>query len=208
MRIRALALALLFLGFGSAPMIGNAASATGAATLTEKPEGIVARYVAPGAHPAALVSDTQRATAAAARQRSVASPAAPLAAISSAFLTRPYLTWHNITSVFDHCVPDYSTDGKVCEFDGSVGYRNYGVDPSFSLGYAQTPGGRDYISYDGHNGWDYALNYENVRAAGEGTVSLAGTDSINPCFGQSIIINHPSGHSTPYAHLSSTYLGA
>src|SRR5256714_7897514 len=207
MRTHALAFALGFLVIGSVQTVASAAT-NPAAAVTEKAEGIVARYMASGAHPAAVVSDTQRATAAAARQRSLASPAAPLAAISSAFLTRPYLTWHNITSVFDHCVPDYSTDGKVCEFDGSVGYRNYGVDPSFSLGYAQTPGGRDYISYDGHNGWDYALNYENVRAAGEGTVSLAGTDSINPCFGQSIIINHPSGYSTRYAHLSSIYVGA
>jgi murein DD-endopeptidase MepM/ murein hydrolase activator NlpD len=118
------------------------------------------------------------------------------------FLTRPYLTWHNITSVFDHCNPDYTTDGKVCEFDGSIGYKSYGVDPSFSLGYAQTPGGRDYLYYDGHNGWDYALNYENILAAAPGTVTLAGIDSINPCFGQNVIIDHGNGYSTRYAHMS------
>jgi murein DD-endopeptidase MepM/ murein hydrolase activator NlpD len=111
-----------------------------------------------------------------------------------------------ITSVFDHCTPDYSTDGKVGEFDGSVGNRSNGVDPSFSLGYAQTPGGSDYLYYDGHNGWDYALNYENVRAATDGTVALAGLDTINPCFGQTVIINHPSGYSTRYSHLSSIYV--
>ena len=61
------------------------------------------------------------------------------------FLTRPYTVWHNITSVFDHCNPDYTTDNRVCEFDGSVGLRSNGVDPSFSLGYAQSPGGRDYL---------------------------------------------------------------
>jgi murein DD-endopeptidase MepM/ murein hydrolase activator NlpD len=118
------------------------------------------------------------------------------------FLTRPYLTWHNITSVFDHCNPDYTTDGRVCEFDGSVGLRSNGVDPSFSLGYAQTVGGRDYLYYDGHNGWDYALNYETVLAAAPGTVTLAGIDSINPCFGQNVIIDHGNGYSTRYAHLS------
>ena len=189
-------------------MVGHAASGTGAATLTEKPEGLVASQMRTGGHPVAMLSDTQRAVAAAQRRRSLAAPAAPAAAISSAFLTRPYTTWHDITSIFDHCVPDYSTDGKVCEFDGSVGYKGYGVDPSFYLGYAQTPGGRDYLSYDGHNGWDYSMYYENVRAAGEGTVTLAGFDSINPCFGQSIIINHPSGYSTRYAHLSSIYVSA
>ncbi len=122
------------------------------------------------------------------------------------FLTRPYTTWHNITSVFDHCNPDYTADGRVCAFDGSVGLKSYGVDPSFSLGYAQTPGGRDYLYYDGHNGWDYALNYENVLASAEGVVQLAGSDSINPCFGQTIIVDHQNGFSTRYAHLSKIYV--
>src|SRR5437762_10730611 len=98
------------------------------------------------------------------------------ASSSTEFLTRPYLTWHNITSVFDHCNPDYSRDGRVCEFDGSVGASSYGVDPSFSLGYAQSPGGGNYLYYDGHNGWDYALAYENVMSAAPGTVRLAGID--------------------------------
>jgi len=134
---------------------------------------------------------------------------AALAAGSSStlgFLTRPYTTWHDITSVFDHCNPDYSTDGKVCEFDGSVGLRSNGVDPSFSLGYAQTPGGSDYLYYDGHNGWDYALAYENVLASADGTVALAGTDPVNTCFGQNVVINHPNGYSTRYAHLSQIYV--
>ncbi len=122
------------------------------------------------------------------------------------FLTRPYTVWHNITSVFDHCNPDYTTDGKVCEFDGSTGLKSNGVDPSFSLGYAQTPGGHDYLYYDGHNGWDYALAYENVMAAAPGTVRLAGTDSVNPCFGTNVIIDHPNGFSTRYAHMSALYV--
>ena len=122
------------------------------------------------------------------------------------FLTRPYTTWHNITSIFDHCNPDYSTDGRVCEFDGSTGLRSYGVDPSFYLGYAQTPGGGNYLSYDGHNGWDYALAYENVLSSAPGTVRLAGIDSVNTCFGQNVIIDHPNGYSTRYAHLSAIYV--
>ncbi len=125
---------------------------------------------------------------------------------SNQFLTRPYTTWHTITSVFDHCNPDYTTDGRVCEFDGSIGLKTNGVDPSFSLGYAQTRGAGDYLYYDGHNGWDYALAYENVLAAGDGTVQVAGSDSINACFGQTIILNHPGGFSTRYAHLASIYV--
>jgi murein DD-endopeptidase MepM/ murein hydrolase activator NlpD len=128
------------------------------------------------------------------------------ASSSNQFLTRPYLTWHNITSIFDHCNPDYSVDGRVCEFDGSVGLKSNGVDPSFYLGYAQTPGGADYLSYDGHNGWDYALAYENVYAAAPGTVRLAGIDSVNPCFGTNVIIDHPNGFSTRYGHMSALYV--
>ncbi|HYR13480.1 MAG TPA: peptidoglycan DD-metalloendopeptidase family protein, partial [Mycobacterium sp.] len=135
-----------------------------------------------------------------------AAQAAQAATSSLEFLTRPYLTWHNITSVFDHCAPDYSTDGRVCEFDGSVGLKSNGSDPGFSLGYAQTLGGRDYLYYDGHNGWDYALAYENIYAAAPGVVRLAGTDSVNPCFGTNVIIDHPNGYSTRYAHMSQLYV--
>src|ERR1700694_931432 len=131
---------------------------------------------------------------------------APAVDLSRAFLTRPYMNYHFATSFFDHCNPDYSIDGKVCASDGTVALRSNGVDPGFSLGYAATPGGRDYVYYDGHNGWDMALNYENVLAAADGTVQLAGIDSINPCFGQTIIVNHPSGFSTRYAHLSQIYV--
>ena len=122
------------------------------------------------------------------------------------FLTRPYLSWHDITSAFDHCNPDYTHDGRVCEFDGSVGLNSNGVDPSFSLGYAQTRGGSDYLYYDGHNGWDYSMAYENVFSAAPGTVTLAGTDSVNTCFGQNVIIDHGNGFSTRYAHLSGIYV--
>jgi murein DD-endopeptidase MepM/ murein hydrolase activator NlpD len=132
--------------------------------------------------------------------------AATATSASLGFLTRPYLSWHNITSIFDHCNPDYSVDGKVCQFDGAVGLKSNGVDPSFYLGYAQTRGGSDYLSYDGHNGWDYALYYENIYAAAAGTVRLAGIDSVNPCFGTNVIIDHPNGYSTRYGHMSQLYV--
>ena len=126
--------------------------------------------------------------------------------LSKAFLTRPYIGLHIATSIFDHCNPDYSLDGKVCASDGTAGFSSYGVDPSFPKGYAMTTGGSNYVYYDGHNGWDMPLYYENVLAAAGGTVSLAGTDSVNPCFGNTIIINHPNGLSTRYAHLQQIYV--
>lgn len=126
-----------------------------------------------------------------------------MAQASNAFLTLPYLSSRSVNSIFDHCNPDYTVDGKVCRFDGVVALKSNGIAPDFSLGYAITPGGTDYVYYDGHNGYDYGLYYETVLAAGDGTVRLAGADSINPCFGQTIILDHPNGFSTRYAHLSS-----
>src|SRR5712692_3029088 len=75
----------------------------------------------------------------------------PTVDLSNAFLTRPYMNYHYATSIFDHCNPDYSIDAKVCASDGAVALKSNGVDPGFSLGYALTPGGRDYVYYDGHN---------------------------------------------------------
>src|SRR5882762_2195462 len=124
----------------------------------------------------------------------------------NAFMTLPYVGWHSTTSVFDHCNPDYTTDARVCRFDGAIGWKSNGVDPSFALGYAGTPGGSDYLYYDAHNGIDYGMYYENVYAAADGVARLVGIDSINPCFGQTIIVDHPKGYSTRYAHLSSLYV--
>jgi murein DD-endopeptidase MepM/ murein hydrolase activator NlpD len=121
------------------------------------------------------------------------------------FLTRPYLHSHAVTSVFDHCNPTYVEDGRVCEYDGRVATSSNGRDPAFSLGYAITPGGRDYLYYDGHNGWDLALNYEPVLAAAPGTVRIAGLDAGG--FGLTITVDHGNGLTTRYAHLSQLLVG-
>jgi len=126
----------------------------------------------------------------------------------NAFLTRPYMDYHAPTSIFDHCNPDYTTDGRICEYDGTVALSSNGVDPGFSRGYAITRYGSDYLYYDGHNGWDLSLYYENVRASADGYVRLAGIDSVNPCFGNTILIDHPNGLSTRYAHLNQIYVPA
>lgn len=173
--------------------------------FTEKPENVRPGPSATAIHQLAALRLTD-APAARAKGAVPSRMAAAQADPTLQFLTRPYTTWHDITSVFDHCNPDYSTDGRVCKFDGETGLRSNGADPSFSLAYAQTPGGRDYLSYDGHNGWDYSMYYENVLATAPGSVTLAGIDSINPCFGQTILIDHGNGFTTRYAHLSAIYV--
>ena len=128
----------------------------------------------------------------------------------AAFLTLPFMGPHIVTSGFDHCYPDYSTDGQFCRYDGVVAAANVGgPDPSFTAGYAQTPGGHDYLYYDGHDGYDYALTYEPVAAAADGTVKYA--DWLDPncheCLsGQTIQINHGNGLQSFYGHLSQIYV--
>ena len=122
------------------------------------------------------------------------------------FLSRPYWNAHAVTSVFDHCNPDYRRDGQICEFNGTVARQGNGVDPGFPAGYAITPGRGDYLYYDGHNGWDLALWYEPVLAAAPGTVVIAGVDGVNSGFGETVTIDHGNGFTTRYAHLSQIWV--
>ncbi|MEO8746023.1 MAG: M23 family metallopeptidase [Candidatus Dormiibacterota bacterium] len=128
-------------------------------------------------------------------------PAAP-----GAFLTLPFIGPHIVTALFDHCYPNYGIDGTVCRYDGTQATAKVGgPDPSFDAGYAQTPGGQDYLYYDGHDGYDYALTYEPVAAAAPGVVMYA--DWIDPnCHscssGLTIEINHGNNLRTYYGHLS------
>src|SRR5215469_5834054 len=97
------------------------------------------------------------------------------AAAPGAFLTLPFMGPHYITSIFDHCGPNYNVSGRVCRYDGTVASKNVGgPDPTFDAGYAQTPGGHDYLYYSGHDGYDYGLYYEPVAAAAPGRVIRAG----------------------------------
>ena len=136
--------------------------------------------------------------------RAAAVAAAAGNASGAPFLTRPYWGWHSVNSWFDHCNPDYSIDGRICTVDGTVALASSGRDPYFTKGYAVTPGGRDYIYYDGHNGFDLGLYYEELLAAAPGVVTTAGIDPVpyNSCFGNTVVIDHGNGFSTRYAHMS------
>src|SRR4029077_5099085 len=39
---------------------------------------------------------------------------------SPAFLTLPFMGPHIVTSLFDHCYPDYGVNGRICRYDGEV----------------------------------------------------------------------------------------
>ena len=128
-------------------------------------------------------------------------------AAPGAFLTLPFLGPHYVTSLFDHCGPDYTVSGRVCRYDGTIASANVGgPDPGFGAGYAQTPGGHDYLYYSGHDGYDYGLTYEPVAAAAPGRVILANwlVPNCHTCLsGQTVEIDHGNGLMTFYGHLAS-----
>jgi len=125
---------------------------------------------------------------------------------AGAFLTLPFMGPHYITSVFDHCYPDYNQRDHLCRYDGTVASAKVGgPDPSFDAGFAQTPGGHDYLYYSGHDGYDYGLYYEPVAAAAPGRVTVANwlVPGCHTCLsGQTIEIDHGNGLLTFYGHLS------
>ncbi len=125
---------------------------------------------------------------------------------AGAFLTLPFMGPHYVTSVFDHCGPNYNVSGRICRYDGVVASASVGgPDPGFGAGYAQTPGGHDYLYYSGHDGYDYGLTYEPVAAAAPGRVVLANwlVPSCHTCLsGQTVEIDHGNGLMTFYGHLS------
>lgn len=113
------------------------------------------------------------------------------------FLTLPFTGPHYVTSIFDHCGPNYVPDGLVCRWDG-VRRQAGGFDET-------GPPTRDWLYYDGHDGLDYGLYYEKVLSAADGVVTLAGYEKPGcpRCgFGQEIRIDHGNGITTRYAHLS------
>jgi murein DD-endopeptidase MepM/ murein hydrolase activator NlpD len=123
-----------------------------------------------------------------------------------AFLTLPFMGPHYITSVFSHCYPDYGDYTRVCRYDGTIASASVGgPDPGFSAGFAQTPGGHDYLYYAGHDGYDYGLYYEPVAAAAPGRVMYANwlDPNCHTCLsGQTVEIDHGNGLLTFYGHLS------
>lgn len=124
-----------------------------------------------------------------------------LAGAGGGFLTLPFAGPHFVTSLFDHCGPNYVTDGRVCRYDGVERTAGGFDDPDTA--------GKSYLYYDGHDGWDYGLYYENVLASADGTVTFAGWDKpgcVTCGFGQNVFIDHGNGLLTRYAHLERLYV--
>jgi murein DD-endopeptidase MepM/ murein hydrolase activator NlpD len=120
-----------------------------------------------------------------------------------------------VTSVFDHSgSAQYDdTDHKVVAFNGeSSGFQTpYSgttcyrkIDNSiFGIGFkynGYSLAGAHYLCYNGHPGYDYAVDGANVYSVATGTVRFAGYDA---CLGNMITIEHAEGYITKYCHLGS-----
>ncbi len=132
-----------------------------------------------------------------------------------------------ITSVFDHSVPDgrYTADNKVAAFSGEVGDQlnemegcvTFGASilcsyekadgSNFLIGKANYVGtlktGSSTLNYDGHPGYDYRVETGTpVYAAADGIVVFTNTDPSDPS-GVYVRLQHDSaGYQTQYLHLS------
>lgn len=120
------------------------------------------------------------------------------------FLTPPYRGWTSIVSFFDHDLPDFYQDGLIVTANG----LRAAPDPAhhaYDFPAYWNRGIRQYLYYDGHNGYDYNLNYQPVFAAAPGKVifaSLEYIDAPDHGYGNMVMIDHRNGYVTLYGHFS------
>lgn len=90
----------------------------------------------------------------------------------------------------------YSNGPEICLYDCVYGYKRNSSGPIDSINY-NPPGGKDFLFYDGHPGYDYTfpLGTQIYLAAG-GRVQVAG----NKC--NEVDVFHPNGYITKYYHLN------
>jgi len=111
----------------------------------------------------------------------------------ASFLSPPFYGTTTVNSVYDH---EYPTYNEPPEDDQNTWVRHYDN---------TTTGGGARQSYDGHNGIDYALRYELVRAAAPGDVTYAGwryPADHRGGEGLYVRIHHDNGYHTLYGHMS------
>lgn len=122
---------------------------------------------------------------------------------SAPFMVAPYSGWADINSFLDHDLPDYAIDGKIIIANGLEADAAAGQESDFFPAYWSVDL-RQFINYDGHNGYDFGISYAPVLAAAEGTITYAGWNgsSAGDGYGQMVLINHHNGYVTLYGHLS------
>ena len=133
----------------------------------------------------------------------VARAAAPQQVQPALFLEPPYYGTVQVNSVYDHQYPIYNAE--PASVNSTVVHYNdttwQGTSSSCTIG---TPS-----CYSGHNGIDYDLEYELVRAAAPGDVVYAGWDEPTIHGGSSLAgmglyvhLRHDNDYDTLYGHMS------
>jgi murein DD-endopeptidase MepM/ murein hydrolase activator NlpD len=120
------------------------------------------------------------------------------------FLLAPYHGWTSIVSYMDHDLPDFVQDGLIITASGlqaAPGTVNRAPDfPAY-----WNTATRQYIYYDGHNGYDFNVWYQPLYAAAAGKVIFARyeyPDATDHGYGKMVMIEHLHGYVTLYGHLS------
>lgn len=115
------------------------------------------------------------------------------------FLITPYYGKSRINSYFDHEFPTYATNGSIVNYLGQRLADPAGPDCTIGVN-----------CYDGHDGYDFSLEYDRVLASYSGIVNRVGWDIPNchDCrYGIVVEINHTYNnvrYRTIYAHLTTT----
>jgi murein DD-endopeptidase MepM/ murein hydrolase activator NlpD len=102
--------------------------------------------------------------------------------IAAPFLTHPLDDVYPISSFYDHETPFLRENGTIVTYRGDRANN---------------------LSYDGHDGWDYAAAPPTeVLAAAPGTVVFAGNSDDGCGIARAVIIDHGNGYRTLYWHLA------
>ena len=116
------------------------------------------------------------------------------------FMAPPFRGVHAINAWFDHVYPNYGSDDSVVIYDGTSRRACASGENMWSAG---------CYYYQGHDGIDFAMSYEPVLAAADGTVISdrywyrEDCHSGTSCgFGMFVDIDHGNGYVTRYGHLS------
>lgn len=129
-------------------------------------------------------------------------PAKPMA--PRPFLLAPYHRWNSLISYFDHDLPSFSQDGLIVTTTG-LRVQPDATHHAWDFPAYWSTALRQYIYYDGHNGYDYSLSYEPVYAAAAGTVIFSAFEYPTMQahgYGQMVLIDHHNGYVTLYGHFS------
>lgn len=128
----------------------------------------------------------------------------PTAPAKKPFLRPPYHGWTSIVSFMDHDSPNFVRDGLVLIANGMQATPD-GLHTRSDFPAYWNPSVRQYLYYDGHNGYDFNLWYQPVYASAAGKVIFAAyeyPDMPDHGYGKMVMIEHRGGYVTLYGHIS------